>query len=86
MTLTRQAAVEVCSQAFSHGLAVACVEGGIWHDPGFEPRVDCIWDGMHRPMNSKEADQNNAEAQRFIELSPSIHDAFLITTWTYSDG
>ena len=84
MFLTREAAVEVCRRAFAKGLAVACIEGGIWHNPKFEPRGNCIWDGLHRPMDSARAEGNNAEAASFIERAAPVHDTFLITTWAYA--
>jgi hypothetical protein len=31
--------------AAQHGLVVVRIEEGIWHSPGFEARLDCIWDG-----------------------------------------
>lgn len=43
MKLTAEAAIAVCEQAAEHGVVVARIEGGIWRNPGFEARVDCIF-------------------------------------------
>ncbi|WP_244102159.1 hypothetical protein [Burkholderia ambifaria] len=51
MKLSTEAAIAVCEQAAQHGLVVARIEGGIWHFPGFEARLDCIWDGADPPID-----------------------------------
>jgi len=50
MKLSADAAIAVCERAAQHGLVVVRVEGGIWHSPGFEARLDCIWDGADPPV------------------------------------
>lgn len=79
MKLTGDSAIEVCLQAAGHGLVVARVEGGIWHAPGFEARVDCIWDGQSPPLDDSAAHHNNLRAAEFIAGERSVHTAFVIT-------
>lgn len=79
MKLNVDAAIEVCLRAAAHGLVVARVEGGIWHAPGFEARLDCIWDGIDPPVDQSTAHHNNLEAAEFIAEERQIHTAFVIT-------
>jgi len=79
MTLTVDAAIRVCLQAAQHGLVVVRVEGGTWHAPGFEARVDCIWDGAEPPVDDSAAHRNNLEAAEFIAGERFIHTAFVVT-------
>ena len=80
MYLTREAAQHVCLQAINHGLLVTRFEGGIWHNPGFEARLDCIWDGLYPPVTVEAARTNNLVASQRISDEPSMHDVFVITT------
>lgn len=77
MRLTREAAIEVCARAVSQGRVVSRIEGGIWRDPYFEERLDCIWGGVDPPATKDVAERNNMEAQDFIKSSEA--DVFLIT-------
>src|SRR5688572_3407576 len=78
MKLTRDAAADVCTLAIDHGLVVERIEGGIWHNPGFEARLDCIWDGMDPPLDRDAAIQNNLKAERFIHSAGEC-DSFVLT-------
>ena len=80
MRLSPLAAIEVCAEAARKGLVVARVEGGIWHAPGFESRLDCIWDGRDPPPDQERASANNQEAARFVALQAPAHSAFILTT------
>jgi Colicin-E5 Imm protein len=80
MKLTTEAAIAVCEQAANHGLLVARIEGGIWHSPGFEARVDCIWDGADPPIDGDAARKNNLDAVQFILSEQLEHDTFIITS------
>lgn len=80
MVLTPSAAVEVCLAAAQRGFVIARVEGGIWHDPGFEPRVNCIWDGADPPIVESAAESNNIEAANFIRKEGQVHSGFVITS------
>jgi hypothetical protein len=80
MKLTPEAALQVCSAAGSRGQAIARVEGGIWHDPGFEARIDCIWDASGPPFPRASAESNNEAAAAFIREQSPDHTAFVITT------
>ena len=73
------AAVEVCLEAIRHGLIVARIEGGLWRNPGFEARLDCIWNGADPPVESSAAIRNNREAADFIQSESRTHDAFVLT-------
>ncbi|HEY8098734.1 MAG TPA: colicin immunity protein, partial [Methylobacter sp.] len=66
MTLTSAAAQDVCTKALKHGVVVVRIEGGIWHNPGFEARLDCIWDGVDPPVSETDAAINNARALEMI--------------------
>jgi hypothetical protein len=80
LKLTPVAAKSVCAQAASHGLVVVRVEGGLWRNPGFEARVDCIWDGADPPLSLEDAELNNSKAMCDIEREEATHSAFIITT------
>ncbi|MFC0576319.1 colicin immunity protein [Paraburkholderia solisilvae] len=79
MKLTPEAAIAVCEQAAQRGLVVARIEGGIWHNPKFEARIDCIWDGADPPIASQAAHENNLSAIEFIRSVLPEHSAFIIT-------
>jgi hypothetical protein len=79
MKLTPAAAIEVCKEAARRGLVVARIEGGIWHNPGFEARLDCIWDGADPPLDRQEAEANNVLAAEFVRSESGIHGAFILT-------
>jgi hypothetical protein len=81
MRLTPEAAKKVCEQALGHDLLVVRVEGGIWHNPGFEVRLDSLWDGPIPPVPEAEAQIINLRAAEFIcEEQQRGHDVFLVTT------
>jgi hypothetical protein len=79
MKLTPDAAIDVCECAVESGLVIARIEGGIWHFPGFEARLDCIWDGVSPPVDFDVAERNNIAAANFIREERAVHDAFIIT-------
>ncbi|MCA8150842.1 colicin immunity protein [Burkholderia contaminans] len=79
MKVSAEAAFAICVSAVKHGLVVVRVEGGIWHNPGFEARSDCIWDGVDPPVSHDVAEVNNLVAAKFIQAERQEHDAFVIT-------
>jgi Colicin-E5 Imm protein len=79
MKVSADAAVAICEHAARHGLVVARIEGGIWHAPGFEARLDCIWDGVEPPVDQRTAEQNNRMAVEFIQAERMMHDVYVIT-------
>lgn len=79
MKVSADAAVAICLSAAEHGLVVARVEGGVWHNPGFEARLDCIWDGADPPVSEVAAEANNLAAAKFIQAERQEHDVFVIT-------
>lgn len=79
MKLSPEAAITVCLTASMRGFVVARVEGGIWHNPGFEARLDCIWDGADPPMDVATANRNNLDAAEFIREESKVHSIFIIT-------
>ncbi|MFV0456879.1 MAG: colicin immunity protein [Pseudomonas sp.] len=81
MKLSADAAAEVCERASQHGLVIARIEGGIWHFPGFEARLDCIWDGVELPVDARAAEKNNLAAAEFICSEKQVHDVFIVTTF-----
>ncbi|RQQ77753.1 colicin immunity protein, partial [Burkholderia stagnalis] len=79
MKLTVDAAIEVCEQAAQHGVIVSRIEGGIWHPPGFEARMDCIWDAkIDPPVNDDLTEKSNLEAAEFIREESQVHDVFIV--------
>ncbi|WP_327206577.1 colicin immunity protein (plasmid) [Rhizobium beringeri] len=79
MKVSADAAIAICQRATEHGLVIARIEGGIWHAPGFEARLDCIWDGADPPVDMMKAKQNNGAAAEFVRSERDVHDAFVIT-------
>ena len=79
MKLSAEAAIASCLAAAEYGLIIAKVEGGIWHYPGFEARLDCIWDGVDPPVTQQAAEENNLAAANFIRSQKGIHDVFVLT-------
>lgn len=77
MKLTPEAAIAVCSRCIENGYIVSRIEGGIWHDPGFEMRLDCIWDRNKKWDESPQVAKH--EAIKFIEEELSEHNAFIIS-------
>ena len=82
MKLTRAAASDVVENCSKRHVAVYIVEGGIWHSPGFEHRLDAIW---HSEFNAKPenslVETNNKEASSFINELSSNHDVVIISTF-----
>jgi len=79
MKLTRDAAIATCEYASEIGFFVWRIEGGVWHNPGFEARVDSIWDGGFDPGLSALI-ENNERAVSFLKEEPVEIDAFIVTT------
>lgn len=83
MKLTREAGASVVEKCSDKALAVSTIEGGIWHDPGFEARLDAIW---HSELDSYPEDQkiapNNAEALQFLRSDmPTECDTVIVSTF-----
>ena len=79
MKMSANSATAVCNLAGARGLVITRVEGGIWHDPGFEARIDCIWDGVDPPINFEIVIENNFAAAEFIKKETPEHDVFILT-------
>jgi hypothetical protein len=79
MKMSSDAAIKVCLSAGKRGLLVCRIEGGIWHDLGFEARLDAIWDGVDPPVALKRALENNLAAAEFIRAEKVAHDAFILS-------
>lgn len=91
MRLTPEAAVEVCLSSAGQGLVVACLEGGVWQNPGFMSRLDCIWDGAEPPISAEAAQENNYKAAAFVKKMSGEHDVFILTAppitgWPHKAG
>ena len=78
MKLDAYAAQNVCIEAIKYELVVVKIEGGIWHTPWFEARLDCIWNGIDPPISKSKAIINNAKALDMI-YKESECDTFIIT-------
>jgi hypothetical protein len=79
MRLAPAAAMEVCASSAERGFVVARIEGGLWREPFFESRLDCIWSGSHPPLSREEAHANNLEAWAYIQSQAAVHGAFILT-------
>jgi hypothetical protein len=82
MKLSPKAACQVCIHAREYNLLVGRVEGGFWHHPGFEARLDCIWDSKYW-VDSSDPEQvhaSNLEGAKDILEESKVHNAFSITT------
>lgn len=79
MRLSTNAAIAVCREATVREISVSRIEGGIWHNPGFEARVDCIWDSSTETTNTQAVHSNNLAAIEFIISEQLEHDTFIIT-------
>ena len=79
MKLSADGAIAICEQAAGRGFVVIRIEGGIWHAPGFEARLDCIWDGVDPPTDRSVAEQNNTAAAEFVRDERHLHDVYVIT-------
>jgi len=80
MKVSADAAIAICERAIEHELFVSRIEGGCWHSPGFEARLDSIWDGVNMPVNREAATRNNQAAAEFVRSESVLHDVFIITS------
>lgn len=78
MKLTPEAAMNACDLASDEGVLIWRVEGGIWHNPGFEMRLDCIWDWCANRESSL-AEANLAAKKFILQESQNQHNAFILT-------
>ena len=65
--LSGPAAAEACRLAADAGLSIGRIEGGFWLNPGFESRMDSIWDTRRYAASMEEARDWNLSGARFIE-------------------
>lgn len=79
MKLTPDAAVGVCEECTTRGVTVSVIEGGLWHNPGFEARLDCIWQGLYKEPDRQRVVVNNLKAIEFINDNKVVHDVFVVT-------
>lgn len=77
MKLSPDTAISVCQKASDLGLLVACVEGFLCHNTGYESRLDCIWDA--KKWLYDDPITNNNLAVEFIKSELSVHGAFIVT-------
>ncbi|MEL4427211.1 colicin immunity protein [Shewanella indica] len=77
MKLTPKAAIDVCKKSVELKYLVSRIEGGIWHNPGFEMRLDCIWD-RDKTLDGK-SQLASEEAIKFIEEELVDHTAFIVS-------
>lgn len=64
--LSPNAAISVCLKVSELGLLVACVEGILVHDIGYESKLDCILDAKKWLRDDPEL--NNSLAVEFIQF------------------
>ena len=79
MKLSPDAALGVCKRATDLNLVIIRIEGGIWHNPGFEARIDCIWDGADLLGSHINIAANNINAFDFIHEERTEHNAFILS-------
>lgn len=84
MRLSRETAIELCESAIDYDILIWKIEGGIFHNPKFEARLDAIWDGVDPPISKEEAIENNNFAVKFlINYMPVECNACLLTIANY---
>ena len=67
MRLTRQAAIAACRMATSMDIVIFRVEGGRWHNPGFQPDAFAVWNGALPPCTDERMLSNNEKAAQFLD-------------------
>jgi hypothetical protein len=77
MKLTSNAAIDVCKRSVELNYIVSRIEGGIWHNPGFEMRLDCVWD-RDKNLDGK-SHLASEDAIKFIEEELVDHTAFIVS-------
>ncbi len=78
--LSRWAAYNIAERAIEYSTLVAMIEGGIWHDPGFMPRSDCIWKSVQdEDFSLDRARKSNIDAANFIAQADMEVDTFILT-------
>jgi hypothetical protein len=77
MKLTPDAAIDVCEKSVESNYIVSRVEGGIWHNPGFEMRLDCMWD-RDEALDGK-SQLASEDAISFIGEELVDHSAFIVS-------
>ena len=75
MKLTKEAAQAVIERLQSEGTAISGIEAGIWHDPGFEARIDGILSESERSGQGIAKE----EAHTFFNDIDSSYDTFIVT-------
>lgn len=84
MRLTKEVAIELCKHAMDYDILIWGIEGGLWHNPGFQPCGDAICDGVNPPVSREEAIKNNLWTVKFLtELMPPECDVCLLTVTNY---
>lgn len=78
MKISSNAAAHVCEKAESEGVVITRIEGGIWHSPGFESRLDCIWD--RNPSLCRTPSLTNEKARNFIVEESDEHNVFILSS------
>ncbi|WPO98274.1 colicin immunity protein [Pseudomonas sp. HR96] len=79
MKISADAAVAICERAAQRGLVIARIEGGIWRAPGFEARLDCIWDGVEPPCRSENGRSEQSCSGRIRGAEKAVHDVYVLT-------
>ncbi|EGD34501.1 colicin transporter [Capnocytophaga sp. oral taxon 338] len=83
MKLSSLAAIDVCKECTRREMYVWRIEGGIWHSPGFEARIDCIWDSCFDPKSNSNSSikDNNRLAEEFVKEEMNSCDVFIATIY-----
>lgn len=83
MKLSSSAAIDVCKECTRREMYVWRIEGGIWHNPGFEARIDCIWDSCFNPKSNfnPSLEYNNRLAEEFVKEEMDSYDVFIVTIY-----
>lgn len=84
MRLTREAAIDICRHAKDYDILIWRIEGGIWHNLGFQPWIDALWDSQYDPpVLEKNAILNNLLAMENIIEEDVQYNAFILTVTNY---
>lgn len=77
MKLSKKAAMVVIDRILKSGGTIWGIEGGIWHNPGFEARIDAIT--KYNYKLSLEHEESDNILRDYFANCPENYDTFIIT-------
>ncbi len=82
MKLNKEAAQEVLVRLRKERKRVSMIEAGIWHNPGFEARLDGI---LSEDTKERDGIDVDTTEEFFVELDPT-YDTFIVTVQKSRDS